>query len=465
MRITVGKAAVAAVLTLCVHSAADAETLLEIYRQALQNDHQFKAASAAYRAGLEAKNLGRAGLLPQIDGSYEWQDDDFDNVGTRDFETDDGVFLQGVPFDRETDTTTSGYTVSLTQPLFDLGAWHFFKRGKLDSRVAAADYSVAKQNLIIRTAEAYFDALRAIDNFETARAEENANFSQLEQTRKRFEVGLTAITDVHEAQAAYDNSRARRLLQEGNIGIRFEALEVITGQSYELLTPLKEDFPITPPAPAERVKWVEFSLENNFNLAAASLRAESARQAANEARAGHFPRLTGNVSYSDFNEDALLSDIDTDGRRIGVQLTIPIYSGGQVSASRRQAAERYLESRENYFQTQRDTVQRARSLHLTVVTDVATVQARKQAITSSQSALDATQAGYEVGTRDLVDVLIAQRTLFTAQRDYSDALYIYVLDTLLLKEVAGTLVEKDIAELDAWLDRTRQVSRYTDEIK
>ncbi len=442
---------------------ASAETLNEIYQQAVANDHLYKAAEAAMRAGEENKRAGRSGLLPQINGEVTWSDSDFDQSG----ESFDESTLQLEPVEANPETTSSGYSISLIQPLFNMAAWHSYKQGKIDSKIALAEFQSAKQDLIIRTAESYFNVLQAMDNFETAKAEQNANSHQLEQTQKRFEVGLTAITDVHEAQAAYDNSLARRLLQEGNVGISFEALEVITGKSYQNLAALKEDFPIAPPSPLERKAWETFSIENNFNLAAASLAAESARQTANQAKAGHYPTLTGSLSYSDTNTEVnqgstLISDLDEDGYAVGLTLSVPLFSGGSVSASRRQAAEGYIQARESYFQTQRDIIQSARSLHLTVLTDVATIKARKQAIVSSNSALEATQAGYEVGTRDLVDVLIAQRTLYTAQSDYSDALYTYILNTLRLKQVAGILTEKDILELDRWLDTNRQKSRVTE---
>ncbi len=439
-------------------STSQADSLNDIYQHALQNDHSFRAARAAYEAGLENKVIGRAGLLPTITGQVSWEERE-----------SGGGTLQPLTFeeaaaDGTVISTQSGYTVNLTQPLFDLAAWHSYSQGKTDSKAASAEFKAAQQNLIIRTAEAYFDTLRAVDNFETSQAEEKALSHQLEQTKKRFEVGLTAITEVHEAQASFDNAVANRLLLEGQVGISFEALEVITGRSYQYLNPLKSNFPITRPDPQTREAWVEFAVNNNFGLAAASLRAESSRQLAKQGSAAHLPSLNANLSIFDTNREiesggTTTSDIDSKGHSIGLTLNVPIFSGGATSAARRQAAQGYIQARETYLQTQRDTIQQARSLHLSVLTDVATVKARKQAITSSQSALDATQAGYEVGTRDLVDVLVSQRALYTAQRNYADTLYTYLLDTLRLKQVAGLLTEQDIVELDKWLDRTRQVAR------
>lgn len=429
-----------------------AESLDEIYQLALKNDHTYRAAQAAYASGSENRNIGLAGLLPQINAEVNWSDEASDTVGIE----PDG------PVNRSVDSSSSGYTIILTQPLFDMAAWHFYKKGKIDSKAAEATFKAAQQSLVIRTAAAYFDALSAVDNFETAKAEESANLHQLEQTQKRFEVGLTAITEVLEAQASYDNSLARRLLLEGQVGIAFEGLEVITGQPYQHLSPLKTDFPISAPSPIDRKDWVQFATRNNFTLAASSLRAESLRQLANKSKAAHFPKITSQIIYSETNNrSGAITDLDTDGHSFGVTLSIPLFSGRNISSKRKQAANNYLEAKEKHFQTQRDTVQKARSLHLSVLTDVATVKARKQAIKSNQSAVEATQAGYEVGTRDLVDVLVSQRALYAAQSNYSNALYTYVLDTLKLKEVAGLLTEKDISDLDAWLDDARKVSRST----
>ena len=443
-----------AALGFCV--SAHSETLDNIYQQALLNDHQFKAAQAAYAGGQENRAIGRAGLLPQIGGSYQYS-----RVEHTSPPRDDGIV--------ESTTTSKTLQVELNQPLFDLTAWHNYKRGDALSDQAAALFGVAKQDLIIRTAEAYFDALNAVDNLETAIAEEQALSHQLEQTRQRFEVGLTAITEVHEAQAAYDTAVALRLTTEGNLGIAFEALEVLTGAPYTQLAPIKDNFPVTRPEPADRHEWVEFALKNNYSLAAASLNAKAARSTARARASDHLPIVTGQLAYGDTDSDmeTLLnnSPIPSDDPREGedasvsIILSVPLYYGGGISASRRQAHQQYLEAQEEFLQTQRDIVQSTRSLHLSVVTSVASVKAREQAITSSRSALEATQAGYDVGTRDLVDVLNAQRSLFSAQRDYYDALYTYVLNSLRLKAAAGMLSAEDIVDLNLWLDQQNPVRR------
>ena len=432
-----------------ISSLGHTETLQEIYALAVENDHEFKAAYAAYQSGVEAKSFGRSALLPKINGTASWLDSSTERSGTS---------------TSETDNTNSGYRISVEQPLFDLAAWHNYKAGVASADIAHAQFKSDQQALIIRTAEAYFAALEAADNLRTSLAEEEALIHQLEQTRQRFEVGLSAITEVHEAQAVYDSSVADRLFSEGQVGITFEALQVLTGISHNQIAPLKDTFVASAPQPKARDAWVERALESNYILEMAKLNADSARSTAKSKKAEHYPKLSLSGSYSSFNDDTTLDgfqsgDVDTDNQTIGVTLSIPFYNGGAVSSSRRQAQQGSIQAREQYLKSRRDIVQSARSQHLIVATSVATVKARKQTIISTESALEATKAGYSVGTRDLVDVLRAQRGLYQAQRNYSTALYDYIIGSLRLKEVAGMLSESDISQLSAWLDIKNLVDR------
>ena len=443
------------VAILGLSAAVHGETLEEIYQQALLNDHQFKAAQAAYAGGQENLAIGRAGLLPQIGASYQY---------SRSESTIEP--MNGSPGEERT-TTSKILGAELVQPLFDMAAWYNYRRGKSLSNLAEAQFHLAEQDLIIRTAEAYFEALKAVDNLETAIAEESALGHQLEQTKQRFEVGLTAITEVHEAQAAYDSSVALRLTTEGNLGIAFEALEVLTGRPYNQLAPIQDRFPVDKPVPADRHEWVELAVQNNFSLNAASLSAEAAKRAAKAQTSQHLPTVSGRLAYNDTSRDNDLIGVGVGGQplfegeetSIGVTVSLPLFAGGGLSAQRRQAHQQYLQTQEEFYQAQRDVVQDTRSLYLSVVTSVASVKARQQAITSSRSALEATQAGYDVGTRDLVDVLNAQRSLYSAQRDYYDALYTYVLNSLRLKAAAGLLSGEDIASLNQWLDQQNPVTK------
>lgn len=436
--------------------SASANTLLDIYQLALENDSQLKADRAAYEAGLENRYLGRANLLPQINASANYTDNSTDVTGAAD---------PTLPGNRSgtIDRTQTGWGVSLEQPLFNMSSWYTYKQGVKLSNQAEAQFGADQQNLIVRVAEAYFNVLRAVDTLEATIAEENALSHQLEQAKQRYEVGLTAITEVHEAQASYDNALAFRLQARGNLIIAYEALGVLTGQSHDRVAPLSAEFPVVDPFPADRHEWVEFSLQNNYALKAARLRAEASHEIARASRAGHLPTVTASLAYNDSEEDGrqfgVPIDSASDGTSVGVRLNVPLFSGGRTSSRSRQAYAEFTRAQEEFNSAQRNTIQSSRALHLSVETGVAQVQARKQAIVSNQSALEATQSGYDVGTRNLVEVLLAQRQLYQARRDYATVLYDYVINTIRLREVAGMLTPGDVQEIDKWLQAQAPVNR------
>lgn len=438
-----------------------ADSLSDIYELALENDAQLKAEEAQYLANLETENLSRSGLLPQIVGNYSYTDSENDREALSPRFSDTGS-INIVDTFTETDTTREGYQLSLNQALFDLPAWFGFQSGKEITKQAEATFAANQQNLIVRVVEAYLLVLRAQDNLRASMAQERAFERQLEQTQQRFEVGLIAITDVYEAQAARDLSEVNRIVDENNVSVALERLSVLTGQRHGNLNILKEDFDIRMPDPIDRAAWVEFALANNFNLKASMFAEEAARQSAKANKLEHAPKIVGQLGYEDFETDGTLERTPATGLEAppvsddetafwGVRLDLPLYTGGAISANRRRAAQEFNAARENRINLSRNTVTNARSLHMTVVSDVARVAARKQSIVSSKSALDATQAGYEVGTRNVVDVLNAQNTLYAALRDYANTRYDYVVDMLRLKEQAGLLSPQDVYDLDSYL--------------
>jgi len=449
-------------LTLSLGSTAlYAESLRDIYELALENDAQLKAEEAQYLANLEQENLGLSRLLPQVNANYDYTDSDQDQDSQGvDFTT---LPIEFVDTTSNTDTTTDGYEVSLNQALFDLPAWFSFQSGKEFTKQAEATFAANQQNLIVRTVEAYLLVLRAQDNLEASKAQERAFERQLEQTQQRFEVGLIAITDVYEAQAAYDLSQVNRIVDENNVSVALERLSVLTGRSHSNLHILKEDFDIQKPEPIDRAAWVEFALENNFTLQAARYAEEASRQSAKANQMEHSPKVSGRYAYSDYSTDGDRTitkgsgldqplDSDSEVNTWTIRLDVPLYSGGAVSANRRKAAQEFNAAREQRINLSRNTVTNARSLHMTVLSDVSRVAARKQSIVSSRSALDATQAGYEVGTRNVVDVLNAQNTLFSSERDYANSRYDYINNMLKLKEQAGLLSPEDVYKLDSFLE-------------
>ena len=449
-------------LTLSFNAAnLQADTLRDIYELALENDAQLKAEEAQYRANLERENLGLSALLPQVSANYLYQNADTDTEGNSIEVTEGG--LNPIDTFTNTDLDTDGYEVAVGQALFDLPAWFSFQSGKEFTKQAEATFAANQQNLIVRVVEAYLLVLRAQDNLAASKAAERAFERQLEQTQQRFEVGLIAITDVYEAQAAYDLSQVNRIVDENNVAVALEQLSILTGQGHSNLNILEEDFDIRMPEPVDRAAWVEFALGNNFELAAARFAEEAARQNAKARQMEHAPKVNASYSYSDFSTEGDLTrspatefdvppDQDQEREIWGVRLDLPLYTGGAISANRRQAAQEFNAAREQRINLSRSTVTEARSRHMTVMSDVARVAARKQSIVSSQSALDATQAGYEVGTRNVVDVLNAQNTLFAAERDYANARYDYIVNLLRLKENAGLLSPQDVYNLDGYLE-------------
>lgn len=435
------------------------ESLLDIYELALENDALLKSQEAQYLANIEQENIARSPLLPQVNVGYGYTD----TVAKSTSQQILGFSQLGVPTVGEgfnkSDTETKGYDVSLSQTLFNLSAWFTYKSGQAFSQQAEAELEANTQDLIVRVVEAYFGVLRAQDNLSAAQAQERAFERQLEQSQQRFEVGLIAITDVYEAEAARDLSQVQRIVEENNVAVAQERLSVLTGQSHGELFRLSEEFGIKIPEPADRAAWVDFALENNARLAASRYAEESARQGANAGKAGHAPTVTATYQYSDTETSGsriadpapiFLVDPQSEQTResIGVRVDWPLFSGGRISATRRQSEQRYLAAKESRINLQRSTITAARSLHMTVVSDVSRVNARQQAIKSTQSALDATEAGYEVGTRNIVDVLNAQNKVFSAERDYSNSRYDFIINSLKLKQNAGTLSPEDISSLD-----------------
>jgi outer membrane protein len=454
--------------TLCLTCATGhADTLSDIYELALKNDGKLRIAEATFKANLETEQQARSRLLPQINGdaAYGAVRRDQDGRGVNVFPT--GSTTDPIAFgiqNQSTDTSTRnhGWGVGLSQQIFDLPAWFNFKSGRELSQQAREQFAADQQDLIVRVAEAYFNVLRQWDNLQASQSEELANKRQLDQAQQRFDVGLIAITDVDEARAAYDSSVALRLADEGNLATAYEALTLLTAQSHANLWLLSKDFPVVDPAPTDRAEWVQFALDNNYSLKAAISGMEAARQNASAKQMEHAPKITGSLGYQNERVDGSqdvsptsLFDIpptsDTTTRTAQLRLTVPLYSGGFTSSQQRQAYEQYNAALESKIDTERTIIQFTRARFIAANTDVQRTRARRQSIVSSQSALDATRAGYDVGTRNIVDVLLSQRTLYAAQRDYANARYDYVMDMLRLKQHAGILSPQDISDLNAWL--------------
>ena len=426
--------------TALANSSTTAETLADIYQLAVKNDPIAAAARASYNADKETLKQSRAVLLPQLNASSN----------------------KAEPrADENTDPVTTTYRASLSQSLFNVPAWFQFQSAKKMDQVAEANFAAQQQSLIIRVSEAYFNVLRAFDNKQTRSAEELAIQRQLEQVTERFEVGLLPITDVHEIRAIFDDASVNSLEADGALDIAFEQLQVLSGKRHQQLAGLKDGFSAEVPNPASVASWVEFALSNNLQLRASQLTYQAAYKMAAAAKFQHLPKVTVSADYSKLDMDATATAgaIATEQTAINLNLTMPIFSSGLTSSQARQASFEAQAAEQNYIATKRNTMQAARSNHQSAITNAARVKARKQAITSAESALEATKAGYEVGTRNIVDVLVAQRTLFQAKRNYSNARYDYILSMMRLKQVAGQLSPEDVFELNNWLNTNTIIRR------
>ncbi len=417
-----------------------ASDLSEVYRLSVQNDPQYKAAQAANRAAQEARPQARSGLLPSVNlgASTDWNEQTGTN-GNRNY-------------------NTHGWTLSISQPVFRYDRW--MQLSQADSRInqADAELAFAGQDLIIRVATRYFDVLSAADNLEYARNSKTAIGQQRRQSQQRFEVGLIAITDVEEARARYDLAVADEIAAENQLANAREALREVSGEYHGSLSALSAEVPLVSPEPNNIDRWTETALNQNLQLLASRYAVESAGDEIKVRQAGHYPTLdlVGSHEYTSsgprpFSLGGTIPGSQSHTNTIGLQLNVPLYSGGLVSSRTEEARHLYDQAVDNMEVARRSTQRQTRESFLGVLAAISKVKALKQALTSTQTALEATEAGFQVGTRTSVDVVVAQQEMYKARRDYKAAKYAYILNTLQLKQAAGTVAEDDLTQVNAWL--------------
>ncbi|MDX1604833.1 MAG: TolC family outer membrane protein, partial [Candidatus Competibacterales bacterium] len=338
--------------------------------------------------------------------------------------------------------------VFLTQPLYDRATGVRRDQAEITADQAEVDFATAEENLILRVAQRYFDILAARDEVQFARANKEAIARQLEQVTRRFEVGLVTITDVQEAQARFDQSVTTEIQALNNLADRKEALREITGRYYDSdLATLQDNIPLEQPQPADPDHWAQLALGNNLSLQSAAYAADIAREAIDLERSGHYPTLDLTASYSENDS----GNLDQRSGSIGLQLDIPLYLGGAVSSRTREAAFRHEAAKQRREEVQRAVVRQVQNAYRGIETAISLVKALAQARISSRSSLEATEAGFEVGTRTIVDVLNAQSELLRAERDYSQARYGYILNRLSLDQAVGGLDEADLENIQSQL--------------
>lgn len=449
------------VLSCITSSFSYGDDLLSILQLALENDPTLRQAEASYRENRESMVQSRSSLLPSVGiggSTSRLTSGPTDSVYTNftDPITGESIVTQVNDHSFRPGLNNHGWGMSLTQSVVNLASWYNFQSAKARDKAGAVNLAAQEQDLIMRVAAAYFDVLRAIDMLDTNVQEEEAAQRSLDQTRQREEVGLVAITDVFDSQAAYDLARNTTFLQQDLLQSRYEALEAITGQAHPSIDVLREDFPIVQ-VDGSLVEWEREADNSSLAIAAAEYNLEASRKNLKARKSDHLPTIdfsggwNHNVTAPIVSQGIQIGGGAFDRTSLALTLSIPIYSGGAVSSRKRAAEYNVISAQENLNFTERQLTQNIRNAYRRVNTDVLVIGQRQLSITSAQSALDATELGAEVGTRNIVEVLRARENLYRALRQYADARYSYVLDSLVLRQVAGILTPQDIIDLNDWL--------------
>lgn len=418
------------VMTVCV--PVSAEDLMDVYALALASDPQLRAANARRNAEIESRPQARAGLLPDLSLSADVNQNNIRRDGDR------------------SQFGTSGYSFRLAQPVYDRAAWHRFGQSKHIVDRANSDYEFQRQDLILRTAEGYFAFLDAEVEVGFRGADKRALEGQLEQAQRRFDVGLVTITDVLDAQARLDRAVADEIIAVNTRSDASEALRELTGRYIDRVSYLKPDMPLMTAEPHDVEQWVNEAVDTNPLIVAAKADVEAASEEIEVQRSGHFPTVDAVATYLDDRSGAP-NAADLDGGTIGLQFNMSLYAGGAVNSRTRQAAERRQATFERLDEVTRRVERETRDAFRNLDATISFVRAVDQTVKSGRSAFEATTAGYEVGTRTIVDVLNAQRDLLRQQRDYEVARNAHLINRLRLKLAAGNLVIEDLEEINPYL--------------
>lgn len=419
----------------------NAEGLIDIYQLSKSQDTEIRQAEANYNASIQARPIARASLLPQISASAETSDNALETEGQT-----FGVAGADVNFN------SHGYSLRLTQSLYNHNFYVQLRQAKNTVAKAKVELDSSKQDLIIRVVEAYFNVLAAEDSLRFAEAEKNAINRQREQAEKRFEVGLVPITDVKEAQSSYDRAVAREIEAQIAHELTLDALAVITGNRIENLDTLSEQVELLRPEPNDVQDWIDTALNQNLALLINEYDTKIAKQEIDLNKSQHLPTVNVVASYNDTDSGGLSGSRKTEDSRIGLELNLPIFEGGRTHYRTKESQYLYLAALESHERIRRETIRDTRDAFHRVVAGISRVSAFDKAVESAEVAADATEAGFEVGTRTSVDVLLALRSVFEAQRDYSRSRYDYLLNTLRLKQSAGMLSGDDLLQIDGWLE-------------
>lgn len=414
--------------------------LLGVYRDALVSDPVFQSSRAQYQAGLEKIPQARAGYLPSISASAaayrNWLDRRND--------------LEDVNYNNE------AYSVNLSQPIFRWQNWIAISQAEQLQLQTEAIFAIARQDLILRVSQAYFDVLLAQDNVALSEAQKTSISEQLAQAKRNFEVGTSTIVDTLEAQARFDQGVAKEVLDKNDLEVKKRTLQQLVGKPADALTPLKEPLPLIAPKPSNIEEWVGVASDSSFSVAISRAGVEIAKKEVERAQAGHYPTVDLTASYSYNRNPSLTAGIGTLAQNtgtVGVVLSVPLFAGGGTQSRVREALANRDRAEQDLEGTQRTVALSVRQFYLNVTNGIALVKALEQALASTQSQLDSTILGRDVGVRTSVDVLNAQQQVFQARRDLQQARYAYIMNTLRLRAATGTLSEPDLEQVNRALGR------------
>jgi outer membrane protein len=417
---------------------ASAEDLLNVYRDSLVSDPVYQSARAQYTASIEALPQARAGYLPNVGANANY----FRNRVDEDIA---GKF----------DYTTKGYGVTLSQPIFRMQNWITISQAEKLVFQAETTLAGAVQDLIIRVSQAYFDVLLAKDNVALSGAQKSAISEQLAQAKRNFEVGTATIVDTLEAQARFDQADAQEISDKNSLEVKRRALQQLIGKLPEGLTPLREPLKLAAPQPNDIEAWVTTASDSSVAVINARATVDIAKQEINRQRAGYAPTLDLSASYTRTDNPTNivpgLTGPFTNAGAVGLLLNVPIFQGGLTNSQVRQAVANRDKAEQDLENAARTVALAVRTNFLNVTSGIAQVRALEQALTSTQSQLDSTILGRDVGVRTSVDVLNAQQSVFQTRRDLQQARYNYLLSTLRLKAAAGTLTERDVEDVNRTL--------------
>jgi outer membrane protein len=423
------KLTMSVLLALGVQASAQAADLIEIYQAAQGQDAVFAAARAAQQAGQEKLTQGRSLLLPSVNLSANTTYND----------------LKSPLLNKK--YNSHGYAVSVVQPLFREQNWATYQQADLQVAISEAQFKLAEQDVILRSAQTYFDVLIAQDTVQLTNAQKTAISQQLEQAKRNFEVGTATITDTHEAQARYDLVVAQEIAAANNLEIKKRTLQQLVNADVKELNTLGEGFKLESPNPADVQKWVTDAQQGNYQIVMAQAAEGLAEQEVSKSRGGHLPTLDAVGSYSN-STGCTFSCGDTKSTSVGLQLNMPLFSGGATQSKWREAAANHDKAKQDLENARRNVELQTRQAYLGVVNGIAQVQALQQALKSSESLLQASKLGQEVGVRTSLDVLNAQQQMYSTRRDLYQAEYNYLISHLRLKAAVGNLAEADLSQVN-----------------